>query len=148
REGFARENLNGIDLRAVNRNFRDDNHKPELVVALTKFVAMAGFRPLSQTLELFDALHCNSLEEYRDMINLSDEEDSVRSLFNCWIQLEPEARDSLIRSIVVSAHSYLVEGDNSQIKFILETILCLHKQYPHDAGVLISLLLNFYELSP
>lgn len=51
-EGFARENAAGIELTAPNRNYKDDNHKPELIVALTDFYAMAGFRPLARTREL------------------------------------------------------------------------------------------------
>ena len=29
-----------ISLTAANRNYKDDNHKPELICALTKFKAM------------------------------------------------------------------------------------------------------------
>jgi mannose-6-phosphate isomerase len=44
KEGFARENAAGIPLGAAHRNYRDDNHKPELIVALTEFRALKGFR--------------------------------------------------------------------------------------------------------
>ena len=46
RAGWARENAEGIPLDAPRRNYRDPNHKPELVCALTPFVALKGFRPL------------------------------------------------------------------------------------------------------
>lgn len=36
-EGFARENAAGIPLSAAERNYKDPNHKPELVFALTPF---------------------------------------------------------------------------------------------------------------
>ena len=55
-EGFARENAEGVPLDAFHRNYKDDNHKPELLVALTEFRAMAGFRPIKRTLELLDTL--------------------------------------------------------------------------------------------
>ncbi len=42
--GFARENSLGIPLHAFNRNYKDDNHKPELVVALSPFWLLHGFR--------------------------------------------------------------------------------------------------------
>src|SRR5881394_1755168 len=47
-EGFARENQAGLSLDAPERNYRDANHKPELIVALTDFYGLRGFRRLSQ----------------------------------------------------------------------------------------------------
>lgn len=47
-EGFARENAAGIPLSAPNRNYRDDNHKPELIAGLTDFYGLRGFRPLAE----------------------------------------------------------------------------------------------------
>jgi len=53
REGFARENLEGIPLSAGNRNYKDDNHKPEIGVALTDFWMLHGFRPMEQIAQEF-----------------------------------------------------------------------------------------------
>jgi len=52
-EGFARENAEGIALEASARNYKDDNHKPEIGVALTEFWMLHGFRPLDQIAESF-----------------------------------------------------------------------------------------------
>jgi mannose-6-phosphate isomerase len=48
RRGFARENAEGIGIEASQRNYKDDNHKPEIGVALTEFWMLHGFRPLEQ----------------------------------------------------------------------------------------------------
>jgi mannose-6-phosphate isomerase len=48
REGFARENADGISLQAGARNYKDNNHKPEIGVALTEFWMLHGFRPLGE----------------------------------------------------------------------------------------------------
>jgi mannose-6-phosphate isomerase len=53
KEGFARENLEGIPLSAGNRNYKDDNHKPEIGVALTEFWMLHGFRPMEQIAQEF-----------------------------------------------------------------------------------------------
>lgn len=45
---FARENKEGIPLDAPYRNYKDDNHKPELAVALTDFWLLHGFKPVDQ----------------------------------------------------------------------------------------------------
>jgi mannose-6-phosphate isomerase len=47
-EGFRRENAAGIALDAPNRNYKDQNHKPEVHVALTDFWMLHGFRPLEE----------------------------------------------------------------------------------------------------
>jgi mannose-6-phosphate isomerase len=52
-EGFARENAAGIDLQDSRRNYKDDNDKPEVAVALTEFWMLHGFRPLEQIAEMF-----------------------------------------------------------------------------------------------
>ena len=47
-EGFTRENAEGIALLAPERNYKDENDKPEVAVALTEFWMLHGFRPLEQ----------------------------------------------------------------------------------------------------
>ncbi|WP_295123739.1 mannose-6-phosphate isomerase, class I [uncultured Chitinophaga sp.] len=44
-KGFARENEAGIPLNAANRNYKDANHKPEIMVALGEFWLLHGFLP-------------------------------------------------------------------------------------------------------
>jgi mannose-6-phosphate isomerase len=46
--GFARENELGIPLDSPRRNYKDDNHKPELMVALSDFWLLHGFLPEAQ----------------------------------------------------------------------------------------------------
>jgi mannose-6-phosphate isomerase len=46
--GFVRENALGIPLDAAERNYKDDNHKPELQLALTDFWLLHGFKPEEQ----------------------------------------------------------------------------------------------------
>jgi mannose-6-phosphate isomerase len=55
-EGFARENAAGINLQASGRNYKDDNDKPEVAVALTEFWMLHGFRPLEEIAEMFRAI--------------------------------------------------------------------------------------------
>lgn len=45
REGFAREEAEGIPIDAPHRSYRDRRHKPELLCALTDFYALRGFSP-------------------------------------------------------------------------------------------------------
>lgn len=174
REGFDRENRAGIGLNAANRNYRDPNHKPELIVALTEFTAMVGFRRLEATLELFDALDCAAINRYRSMLTVDNEEESLRALFTTWITIPVSKRHELIQALLSSAEAYLQRsvsspalapvgrgpapaggapgsgsaGQEGEHAFILRHILDLHDRYPGDVGVLGALLLNFYTLQP
>jgi len=47
-EGFLRENKAGIALDSHRRNYRDSNHKPEVICALSPFTLMAGFRKVEE----------------------------------------------------------------------------------------------------
>jgi mannose-6-phosphate isomerase len=42
---FAAENTKAIALSAPDRNYKDDNHKPELMLALSEFWLLHGFKP-------------------------------------------------------------------------------------------------------
>lgn len=142
-EGFARENAEGIDIHAPNRNYKDADHKPELIVALTEFHALSGFRPLDKTRELFAALECPELDRYAAV--LGDDAD-LRALFTTWITIPSKARTELIDAIIAAASDKLDRGD--WISDSLRCVTDLNNRYPGDIGVLGALLLNFITLQP
>lgn len=150
-EGYARENAQGIDVAADNRNYKDANHKPELIVALTEFEAMAGFRPLAKTLELFDELHCAEIERYLAMLDRSEARESadLRVLFTTWITIPSASRTKLIDDLVTSAALALARPDlPGWMHEELANVVALHQRYPYDVGVLGALLLNKFTLQP
>jgi len=53
-EGFKKEELSGLDINAPTRNYKDFNHKPEIVCAVTPFSLMAGFREPENICLLFE----------------------------------------------------------------------------------------------
>src|SRR5262249_11870268 len=55
-EGYLREERLGIPVSSPVRNYRDTSHKPELLVALQPFEALAGFRQAARTRDLLQAL--------------------------------------------------------------------------------------------
>lgn len=54
--GYAAENAIGIPVNAPNRNYKDENHKPELMVALSDFWLLHGFKPAEQLREVLSAV--------------------------------------------------------------------------------------------
>ncbi len=65
REGFAREDAAQVPRTAAHRNYKDDNHKPELICALGPFEALCGFRPVARTVALLDGLGLAHVELLR-----------------------------------------------------------------------------------
>ena len=147
RAGFARENDEGIALDAPNRNYKDDSHKPELIIALTEFRAMVGFRPVDETLELFAAIDCPEAERYVGMLEPGDDADSgLRGLFTTWITIPGSRRRELIDAIVARLEGLRGRGD--WIGAVAREVIALQERYPGDVGVLGALLLNHVTLNP
>ncbi|MGP6175194.1 mannose-6-phosphate isomerase, class I [Corynebacterium sp. A21] len=148
REGFAREDAEGVALTAPHRDYKDRNHKPELIVALTDFDAMAGFRPLHRTKLLFDALNCPELDHYRTMLDEdpAEEESNLRALFTTWITIPGKTRGALIDAIIESLQPH--RGRVDWIGQTLRNVFDLNERYPGDIGVLGALLLNHLHLRP
>ena len=48
---FEEENKKGISLKAPDRNYKDRNHKPELMVAMSDFYLLHGFKPKDELLK-------------------------------------------------------------------------------------------------
>lgn len=54
--GFQKENALGIPLTASYRNYKDDNHKPEMMIALGDFWLLHGFKPADKLLNTLAAI--------------------------------------------------------------------------------------------
>ena len=147
KEGFARENERGIDVGASDRNYRDENHKPELVVALSEFHALAGFRDVRETVDLLRVLQVPELDSHLGMIAGQPDSQGLRALFTTWITLPESALSTLIPAVLAGAIRYLESG---QDRFAAEarTVLEIGENYPLDPGVLAVLLLNRVTLAP
>ncbi|MBN9644476.1 mannose-6-phosphate isomerase, class I [Corynebacterium mendelii] len=154
--GCAAEDEAGIARDADNRNYRDDNHKPETLVALTPFEAFAGFRPIAATGELFTALNCRELAQYTGMLagdgtSPVDPDTALRALFTTWIALPAATRTTLVDAVTRAAQAYLDShgpDDQPWIADVLATIVAVAERYPGDVGVLGALLLNKVNLAP
>lgn len=147
RDGFERENRLGIPIDAPNRNYRDPWHKPELVVAVTEFEALAGFRDPRVTVELLRELQVSQLDPYLGMLAGQPDSEGLRALFTTWLTL-PESRiATLVPAVLAGAVEQLGMG-NTRFAAELRTVLELGEDYPSDPGVLASLLLNRIHLEP
>ncbi|SJZ73846.1 mannose-6-phosphate isomerase, class I [Photobacterium toruni] len=139
--GYAKEEKIGIARNAANRNYKDPNHKPELVFALTPYQAMNGFRELAEIVELFTAI---DLDVIRDLVNtfVANQTDAgLRNFFEAMLSLEGERKDTAVNGLLAFCHE-----NNDQPLFAL--LIDLSEQYPGDIGLFVPLMLNVLTLQP
>ena len=136
--GFAKENAAGIPIDAAERNYKDANHKPELVYALTPFQAMNGFRELREIVSLLQPVS-GANPHIAEFLTHPDVE-HLRTLFASLLSLEGEAK-SLALAVLKSAL-------NNQKGQPWDTIRSISEFYPDDSGLFSPLLLNVITLKP
>lgn len=146
-EGFAREDQLGIAVNAPTRNYRDRSHKPELIVALGPFEALAGFRPAAGSVALMQALDVPALSPYIGLLSGQADADGLRALFTTWITAPQPDLDVLVPAVLDGAVNYVRSGA-TEFAAEAKTILELGERYPGDAGVLAAMLLNRISLAP
>ena len=146
-EGFAREDRAGVPLSSPVRNYRDRSHKPELIVALGSFEALAGFRPVARTVELMRALAVSDLDPFVALLQGQSDADGLRALFTTWITAPQPDLDVLVPAVIDGAISYVRSGA-AEFAAEAKTLLELGERYPGDAGVLAAMLLNRMHLEP
>ena len=136
--GFAKENAAGIAMDAAERNYKDPNHKPELVFALTPFLAMNAFREFSEIVSLLQPVagaH-TAIAHFLEQPNGERLSALFASLLN--MQGEEKARAlAILRSALESQ-----QGKPWQ------TIRVISEFYPDDSGLFSPLLLNVVKLKP
>lgn len=146
-EGYNREDSLGVPINSPVRNYRDRSHKPELLVSLGEFHALAGFRPVSQTIEFMRSLAVSDLDPYLALLSGQPDAEGLRALFTTWITALQSDLDVLVPAVLDGAVAYVRTGAK---EFVAEarTLLELGERYPGDAGVLAALLLNRVSLGP
>ncbi len=164
--GFDREEADGIERLAPNRNYKDRNHKPELICALTPFDAMCGFRPLAETLDLLDVLLATAqpeapqpkamtvLRELRERLATTERPATERLAETvAWLLGMDEARITESAITLVARCEQLISTppwrvDQAELATTVEWTPRLADRYPGDRGLLVALLMNHITLEP
>ncbi|WP_454878043.1 mannose-6-phosphate isomerase [Serratia inhibens] len=136
--GFAKENAAGVPLDAAERNYKDPNHKPELVFALTPFLAMNGFRELSDIVSLLQPI----AGAHHDIAAFLQQPDvaHLSTLFASLLAMSGDQK-SLALGVLKAAL-------NNQQGEPWDTLRFIAGFYPDDSGLFSPLLLNVVQLKP
>lgn len=172
RAGHRREEEAGIAWDSPRRTYRDDNHKPELLAALTPFEAKCGVRPLDDTRRLIDLVvsagPTSALVDLRSRLDGSStgsggvpaagatdaaagDRAVVAAVVGWLLGLAPDVAGPLVADAVAACEKLLagavpaeVEPYEAEIRWTRR----LDRRHPGDAGVMVALLLNHVVLAP
>ena len=139
--GFAKEEAAGIDAKAANRNYKDPNHKPELVFALTPYQAMNGFRAIPAILALFERVKLATIADLVAALAANQNEAGLQHFFHQLLILTGPRKEDALAGLLAYAAAHQDEET-----FALVTSLAA--QYPGDVGLFTPLLVNVVTLQP
>lgn len=155
RAGFAAEEAAGVDRAAGHRNYKDDNHKPEILFPLTEFSALCGFRDAAASAALFGWL----AEAIESDPEVDDEagrgagaarrtaatlgQGDLRGAFTDLLS----GGDDVVQLVGLAA-AVVASGRHAVGDPGLAELPSLAGFYPGDPGVLVSLMLNHLTLRP
>ena len=143
-EGFKLENEQNIPLGSPERTYKDVNHKPELICALTGFEALCGFQSIAEIVERVKYL---GLEEHFPSIDRR--ESTSKNLKKIFLGIMSEHNDEQPKKISVLINKIsAAKARNDREILIFKWITKLAVIYPYDMGVFAPLFLNLVKLSP
>jgi len=145
-EGFAREDARGVARDAPHRNYRDANHKPELLCALTPMQALCGFRAPSETLALARALDVPVLMEVLAPLVQRPDAEGLRDTFASLLGLPPDLRSRLLAEVLAACAVHA--SGSGTLAEAAACVIRLAEHHPQDVGAVVSLLLNLVTLEP
>jgi len=139
--GFKAENNKGIPLTAPHRNYKDDNHKPELLIALSDFWMLQGFETLMIIKERFESLVPGFLTQVSEV--------SWKSLMDKIWSLGEGDKNELCIQLQTNLDLVSIE-DKNDIRYWLTKALITFppSEGNFDRGLLVMLMMHVHHLRP
>jgi len=140
-KGFDRENREGKALDAPDRNYRDNNHKPEIICALTPFWGLNGFRPTANAVDLLMPVCPHDLDDaFQDLKTCQGQ--GPKDFFEAMMTLCADRRKAAAQEVLYKARP--LADTSPPYRWMVD----LARAYPADMGVLSPALLNLVCLEP
>lgn len=150
--GFDRENAAGIDVGAPNRSYRDANHKPELICALTPFEAKCGFRSISESRRLLSAMANTGLEPLAERLAAAGPEAEILADTVSWLLTRSTEQAAVLADAALDVATRFLgqRGESELSPFATEMrwTVNISESFPGDIGIVVALLLNHVSLEP
>lgn len=146
-ESFAAENAAGLALDSPHRNYRDDNHKPEMLVAMTPFTALCGFRTPRRAATILEGLHTDLTDRLHALLVENPTAHGMRAAFRTLVATSMRPAPERVDEVVAACRARAAAGRSPSPR-IDRFVSLLAEHHPGDPGVVAALLLNPVTLQP
>jgi len=143
KQGYEDEERRGVPVDAPHRNYKDANHKPELICALTPFDGLCGFRAPEETARLLAALEVDSLKPYVDLLRARPEDAALREVLTAVLSAD---RAEMARTVTeATAACEHLGGAYTPYAFWVSAALfaTVHGSY-WDVGLIAGVVYNWW----
>jgi mannose-6-phosphate isomerase len=131
-------------------NYSDDNHKPEIAIAIDKLEALAGFKSVEAVKNI--CIEYDELTKFMGLNNfnrifensVTGESEKLRQLYSLLVHKALDEKDEY-RLLLKSLRDRFLTGTDKKEE---QLFLKLYERYDKDIGLLTMLFLNYYVLSP
>lgn len=142
-EGFEREQQQKIPFDAPHRSYRDANHKPELLVALTEMYALCGFRSPHEI-----KIQLEILSEIQTLLPpFSPTNQGIQAMLEAYFALPSEPLQ-LAWSKVLERIADTPSSKTTSVYWALQAHHSLNEGNPPDRGLLFVFILTLIRLLP
>jgi mannose-6-phosphate isomerase len=138
-KGFEREEAAGIAIDAPNRNYKDKNHKPEVMIALGEFWLLHGFKKEEELQNIL-----NSIPEFSFLSNVFAE-DGYYGLYKMVMEMPQEEADELLLPLI--KREITLCGNKNQPGYWVSKLYSGNMPQGHvDKGIFSIYFFNIVEL--
>ncbi|XP_062122646.1 mannose-6-phosphate isomerase [Drosophila sulfurigaster albostrigata] len=125
--------------------YKDDNHKPELSIAITPFLALVGFQPVEDIIDNIDEFQPLTELIGQETVDELHEKRNSETLKNCY-EIMMRADDASISKCIKA----IAKHNKSELKRneLLDIFNKVNQDFPDDVGVLCLFFLNLVRLQP
>ncbi|KAF2483959.1 mannose-6-phosphate isomerase [Neohortaea acidophila] len=144
------------------QHYPDDNHKPEMTIAITPFEGLCGFRPLAEIVHFLQTVPTlrqlvgeQAAKDFESQVeqggDVEKNKQALRAAFTSLMESKPEDIEKFAPQLIQQAKD---EGSKfagggvaaSSGKELSELMIRLNGQFPNDIGLFVTFFLNFVKL--
>ncbi|KAF3023579.1 Mannose-6-phosphate isomerase [Neopestalotiopsis sp. 37M] len=152
------------------KNYPDDNHKPEMTIAVTEFEGLCGFRPLGEIAHFLSAVPAlrelvgeEAAKSFTATVRGQEGDDSsestaqnkraLQSAFAALMKSSSDAIADASKKLVADAEAKGAEFADGGVEAssgatLSELVIRLNKQFPDDIGLFVLFFLNYVQMQP
>uniref|UniRef100_A0A1L8E205 mannose-6-phosphate isomerase n=2 Tax=Nyssomyia neivai TaxID=330878 RepID=A0A1L8E205_9DIPT len=128
--------------------YKDDNHKPEMAIALTPFLALCGFRPPAEIVAFIDHLSAfgeflgqENVEKLRNDCGKSGHSEGIKA---CFTKLMESSTEDIKKCIKNVEDQLKCAQEHPNVLKVFQTLL---RDFPDDVGILSIFFFHIMELN-